>query len=358
MKREERNTLNALRKSINPGTINVEVPTTYTKEGRQEIHHMLTLEKGFIAVRIYWNDITKSTAVHYIPAADHQQKERQRQEIADIDELTASLPDASSWTWNGYRRPDAAPGPDTDPDGPGTEKQPTKPRKKSVKGYDIKKLFDIVDAAIKSDRAAFHEPRDNSKLRGIPAFNLAPGRTCSPEACAHCLREGCYAVKNACCHGYDIESNNCLRAWTENTALAMNHVKQLEKAIDAWLTKRRPALFRIHSAGDFFSIEYARMWRRVAARHPETRFLVFTKQFDIVRHVHFYKVPNFELVLSGWTGVSVPEDLRKRYRVAWCNDGQETRIPADAIHCPGDCNHCRACWYLSIMGKDSFFDKH
>lgn len=44
-------------------------------------------------------------------------------------------------------------------------------------GYDIKKLFDIVDDAIATDRAAFHEPRDNSKLRGIPAFNLAPGRT-------------------------------------------------------------------------------------------------------------------------------------------------------------------------------------
>jgi len=231
-------------------------------------------------------------------------------------------------------------------------------KKSDKKGYDIKKLFDVVDNAINTDRAVFHEPRDNSKLKGIPSFNLAPGRTCSAAACAHCLKEGCYAVKNACCHGYDIENNYCLKAWTENTALAINHPRELEKALDAWLTKNRPALFRIHSSGDMFSVEYARMWRRIAMRHAETRFLAFTKQFDVVRHVHFYKLANFELVLSGWTGVRVPDDLRKHYRVAWCNDGQEKRIPADAIHCPGDCNKCRACWYLSRLQKDSYFDKH
>lgn len=107
------------------------------------------------------------------------------------------------------------------------------PASAKKRGYDIKKLFDIVDNAITTDRAAFHEPRDNSKLKGIPAFNLVPGRTCSPDACAHCLKEGCYAVKNACCHGYNLDENNCLRAWTENTALAFNHMRELEKALDA-----------------------------------------------------------------------------------------------------------------------------
>ena len=105
MKREERNTLNALRRDINPGTINVEVPTTYTHEGRQEIHHMLTLEKGFVAVRIYWNDIKKCTAVHYIPAGAVYADIRREQETMDIDTITANLPDCSGWTWNGYRAP-------------------------------------------------------------------------------------------------------------------------------------------------------------------------------------------------------------------------------------------------------------
>lgn len=226
------------------------------------------------------------------------------------------------------------------------------------RGYDVARMFNIMNVAKMSDQYSFHQPRDNSKLKGIPAWNLLPGYTCSPAACAHCMQEGCYAIKNACCHGYEIEKNNCLRAWVENTVYAMNHLYKLEKELDAFLTKKRPKLFRIHSSGDFFSVEYARMWRRLAKKHPETRFLAFTKQFDIIRHVYFYKLDNFELVLSGWTGIQIPDDLRKFYRCAWCNDGQETRIPSNAVHCPGNCNKCRACWYLSEMKRDSYFDKH
>lgn len=231
-------------------------------------------------------------------------------------------------------------------------------KKAKKTGYDFEKLFHIEKIALAMDRGDFHQPRDNSKLKGIPAWNLLPGCTCSAEARRTCMVDGCYAVKNACCHGYDVEKNNCLNAWTENTVLAKRHMKKLFRMLDTWLTKHKPALFRIHSSGDFFCVEYARMWRKLAKKHPETRFLAFTKQFEIIRHVFFWQVPNFELVLSGWTGVRIPDSLRKRYRCAWCNDGTEDRIPYDAIHCPGDCNHCRACWYLSRMGKDSYFDKH
>ena len=172
------------------------------------------------------------------------------------------------------------------------------------------------------------------------------------------MQEGCYAVKNLFRGGYNVDTNKTFKAWTDNTVLSVMHVYVLERMLDKWLTENKPELFRIHSSGDFVSVKYAAMWRRIALKHPETRFLAFTKQFEIIRHVHFYKLPNFELVLSGWTGIRVPDDLLKHYRVTWCNDGIEDRIPADAIHCPGDCNSCRACWFLSIMGKDSFFDKH
>lgn len=404
MKREERRIYNGLRKMETAGLINVEVRHDYTAEARQAMHELLTVEKGLVAVRVCPSLTDYSPCTLYIPATTREQCDaRKAQETMTETAVVETLPE-SVYTWNGRKKPGTDP--DTDPD-TDTKRAPYcipdnalssiyamhggkaclhmyenkrvvfekvyssfrgakqaqayylkhgTPAKKA--GYDIKKLFDIVNDAITTDRSAFHEPRDNSKLRGIPAFNLAPGRTCSPEACAHCLKDGCYAVKNACCHGYNLDENNCLRAWTENTALAFNHMRELEKALDAWLTENRPALFRIHSSGDFFSVEYARMWRRIAMRHAETRFLAFTKQFDVVRHVHFYKLDNFELVLSGWTGVNVPDDLRRHYRVAWCNDGTETHIPADAIHCPGDCNACRACWYLSRMKKDSYFDKH
>ena len=47
------------------------------------------------------------------------------------------------------------------------------------------------------DKCSLHISTTNSKLGFIPSFNLLPGVTCSKESCTHCLREGCYAVKNA-----------------------------------------------------------------------------------------------------------------------------------------------------------------
>lgn len=205
-----------------------------------------------------------------------------------------------------------------------------------------------------------HISTTNSKLGFIPSFNLLPGLTCSPESCRHCLREGCYAVKNAFRAGYDVEKNSTLRAWSENTVLAFHDLERLESLLVEYFAthKLMIKLFRIHSAGDMFSFEYASMWYRIAKRFPTIRFLAFTKQWEVVRKVRFYELSNFSLVLSGWTGVEIPEDLRKYYRCAWCNDGIEERIPEDAMQCPGNCETCGLCWYLNELKRDTVFDKH
>lgn len=210
------------------------------------------------------------------------------------------------------------------------------------------------------EKSSLHISTTNSKLGFIPSFNLLPGVTCSSEACAHCLREGCYAVKNAFRCGYDVDKNNTLRAWSENTVLAMYDLKRLESELIEYFSAHRLLikLFRIHSSGDFFSVEYAEMWYRIAKRFPDIRFLAFTKQWLIVRDVFFHELPNFSLVLSGWTGVEIPEELRVMYHCAWCDDGEETRIPEDAMLCPGNCETCGMCWYLNELKRDTKFIKH
>ena len=210
------------------------------------------------------------------------------------------------------------------------------------------------------DNVSMHISTSNSKLGSIPSFNLLPGITCSPESCRHCLREGCYAVKNVFRCGYDVDKNSTLKAWTENTVLALHGLKKLEIELASYLHSimYTVKLFRIHSSGDFFSVEYAMMWYRLAKQFPGIRFLAFTKQWDVVRAVPFYTLSNFSLVLSGWTGISIPEDLRTYYRCAWCNDGTESRIPADAMQCPGNCETCGLCWYLGELKRDTVFDKH
>lgn len=230
--------------------------------------------------------------------------------------------------------------------------------KNTKKGYNVAALWNAQEKAITEGRAAFHAPRGNSKTGTIPAWNILPGCTCSGAACAHCLREGCYAVKNALCHGADYDKNNALRAWAENTALVKTNLPAFKAAMVDYLKKTAPRFFRIHAAGDLFSVEYARVWYDIAAAFPGVTFLAFTKQWDVVRAVPFHTLPNFSLVLSGWTGCPIPEDLRAFYPCAWCDDGQENRIPADAIECPGSCESCGLCWVLKQTGRDTFFHKH
>lgn len=200
----------------------------------------------------------------------------------------------------------------------------------------------------------------NRKTGAIPAFSLLPGVTCSKEACRHCLQEGCYAVKSAFQHGYNVDKNTTLSAWARNTAAAKEHLPELEAYLDRYFSSMTaPTFFRIHVSGDFFSVDYAEMWRRVIKRHPGTRFLFFTKQWDVMRAVNFLGIENLSPVLSGWTGCEVPQDLIEAgYRVAWCDDGIETRIPADAIECPGHCEACGMCWNLYRLQKDTYFHKH
>lgn len=228
------------------------------------------------------------------------------------------------------------------------------------KGYDLS----LLGKAYREATPSFHAPRGNSKLGDIPAWNLLPVVTCTGEACRTCGKGGCYAVKNALCHGGDMAKNNCLRAWADNTKLVRSDLLAFLEAMDKCLDRQEARAaagkaskyFRIHASGDFFSQEYAMAWHVLAGLHPGLHFLAFTKAWDAVRPVPFHNLPNFSLVLSAWPGAEVPEDLRALYPVSWVQDGTEDRIPAGAYECPGDCSQCLHCWHPA--GRDTYFHKH
>lgn len=226
--------------------------------------------------------------------------------------------------------------------------------------YRFSALSDSLRVVSMRENVSMHISTTNSKLGCIPSFNLLPGVTCSPDSCKHCLREGCYAVKNAFRCGYNADKNSTLSAWTENTYLAKNDILSLYTSLREYFMTHRATikLFRIHSSGDFFDISYANMWYSLAKEFYDIRFLAFTKQWEIVRQVNFYELNNFSLILSGWTGIEIPESLRSHYQCAWCDDGTESRIPEDAMLCPGSCESCGLCWYLNELKRDTKFIKH
>lgn len=225
------------------------------------------------------------------------------------------------------------------------------------------KTIETINAMISESRETYrttaaavapvkiHISTGNAKLGKVPNFSLVPGRTCSAEACKTCLKEGCYAMKS-----YRVYPS-VKKAWDDNTAAAVENLPALEAELTRYFSgMNAPRYFRLHVGGDFVSREYAAMWARVMEKAPHTNFLAFTKQFDHIRGVQF--PANASIVLSAWPGCEIPADLRSLYSVAWLDDGTESRIPADAIPCPGNCEHCGACWGLAKIKLDVCFAKH
>lgn len=232
-------------------------------------------------------------------------------------------------------------------------------KKENKKGYDISRISEIIR---ENAQPVFHAPRGNSKLGTIPAWNVAPVVTCAGCAKKTCAVDGCYAVKNMFAHGYNYNTNNVLKAWTDNTKLAFTDLDKLEKQLNIYFDFMEMSItsakfFRIHSAGDFFSVKYAEMWKRIAEKHTGIKFLAFTKQFDIIRKVDFSALENFSLVLSGWTGIEIPADLLEKYHAAFCVEKGNT-APVDALECPGNCDTCGMCWNLNKINSNVYFHKH
>ena len=192
--------------------------------------------------------------------------------------------------------------------------------------------------------------KGNRKLGCVMNISTTPGRCC-PKG-VPCASDGCYA-------------NKALRlypgtraAWRRNEQLAKHHPESYFKQIAAQVTAAQPRLFRWHVAGDILSTEYLRAMCRIAAANPQTHFLAFSKAFDIVnRFEDCEAIPsNLVIVFSAWPGMTFLNP--HGHRVAWMQDGTDTRVPEDAIWCPGNCESCGMCYELERLGRDVVFHKH
>ena len=187
----------------------------------------------------------------------------------------------------------------------------------------------------------------NRKIGAIPSFSLVPVQDC--RNCGYC-RTDCYALKAVRLYPPTRE------AWQRNSELARHDPEGLELQLRAWLHARRvtTGFFRIHVAGDFFDQGYLDLWLHIARVFPGTKFLAFTKAFDLD---YSRRPPNLSLVFSMWPGLPQPERMAGIH-FAWMQDGTEDRIPEDTLPCPGRCEECGMCWTLPHIGQDVVFHKH
>jgi hypothetical protein len=190
----------------------------------------------------------------------------------------------------------------------------------------------------------------NRKMGAVMNISTIPV-SCCPKG-VPCASDGCYALKALRLYPA------ARAAWRRNEDLAKHHPDSYFMQIAVQVALAKPRLFRWHVAGDILSSEYMRGMCRIAGANPSTHFLAFTKAFEIVsRYEGHEAVPvNLVIVFSAWPGMKLLNP--RAHRVAWMQDGNEVRVPENAIECPGNCESCGMCYELERLGRDVVFHKH
>lgn len=200
-----------------------------------------------------------------------------------------------------------------------------------------------------------HISKNISKLgAAIPSVNLPPVVTCRPNAPCAASRQ-CYAMKGCFAFRHNKELlNGNLDLWKANPQRF-----EMDILCSAYLHK----FFRWHSSGDIPDASYLKMMVRVAQKCPDTRFLCFTKKYELIDAylgAHDDFPDNLNIVFSAWGALlpSNPHNLPVAY-VKFKR--QHTDIPPCAFPCSGYCGKCcttgRSCWDLK-RGQSVYFDEH
>lgn len=191
-----------------------------------------------------------------------------------------------------------------------------------------------------------------SKLgTGIPALNLPAGITCRTDA--PCKKK-CYA-----CKGHFIFKNvkeSCMR----NFRIWQNDPIRFEKEVIG--IAQFMQYFRWHSSGDIVNAKYLQMMVRVAKECTATKFLAFTKQYEIVNaylNAGNLLPENLSIVYSAW-GDFIPENPHNLPMAYVRFKKGECMIPEYAMECTGYCGECvsgKSCWNMN-KGEAVVFNEH
>lgn len=193
----------------------------------------------------------------------------------------------------------------------------------------------------------------NTKLSSsIPSINLPAGITCRADA--PCKKE-CYARKGNFAYRpvKECYTNNLNHYLKDPTG----YFDEIIKFFNQPLAIYRYA--RWHSSGDIVDMQYLNGMCRVAHKCKRTKFLCFTKKYELVNKYLDNDgciPPNLHIVFSGWDKdwtFDNPYNLPTAY-VRFKNDDRNF---SKAKECSGKCYECVACWKLK-KGQMVVFDKH
>ena len=181
--------------------------------------------------------------------------------------------------------------------------------------------------------------KGNSKMGAIPSVSLPACITCNPDAPCFKL---CYALKIS-------------RLYKQVNAAYKRNLDILQADPGAyWLQVKAAATvaryFRFHVSGDIPNAEYFAEMVKLAHELPNTNFLAFTKQYQIVNEFinNGGAIPsNLKILFSNWGSWK----CENPHRLPECEIILKGSQPADNWKiCGGNCTECACrgigCWEL------------
>lgn len=176
--------------------------------------------------------------------------------------------------------------------------------------------------------------KGNSKIGTIPVFDLPPGLSCIEKSCYKiCYARNVYVYKHP------------KVLWDNNFEASKD--KNFVKTVCGMLQNYNAKFFRIHSSGDFYSLEYLKKWIDICKTFPSIQFLAFTKAYNHIIDCITEIPENLTIIfsLSPFISHDEKEKIKQQAKIlslsiATIDDTEET----GGHICPGSCADCKVCW--------------
>ena len=199
--------------------------------------------------------------------------------------------------------------------------------------------------------------KSNTKIGKIASFSVPTKRTCvgMTEWCG----ENCYAEQS------EIQYPNVIASYNRNlnASKLSNFARMITLEIKALPATYKS--FRIHVAGDFYSVQYIKKWIAIVKANPQMVFYAYTRSWRIPHLVPHLRnlalIGNMSLLCSTDIDTfnaseTIPHGLREAYAGDVKPSSKYTYCPVQAKKKP-TCDMCNLCMSSKIKSK-IYFSTH
>lgn len=127
----------------------------------------------------------------------------------------------------------------------------------------------------------------NSKLNNTYMFNLVASKEICNRIC-----DGCYAIKEQVRWPNVQVARESRYAASKQSDFAQRIISELNNL------RKKPAYFRVHSSGEFYSQQYINDWVTISSAFPTIIFYTYTKRLKDFDFSVLSSLPNFVLIDS------------------------------------------------------------